>query len=121
MFNKLTKSYLINSLVDVHDLLFTHPDLKKNIELKDKYNNERIFILGSGSSILLYDLKVLSNECVMTQNSFHMHHDISDINPTFHFSRVHVPRRSYFSANHRSLVDRFLIYFPMFYSLAAFQ
>jgi len=84
MFNKLTKSYLINSLVDVHDLLFTHPDLKKNVELKDKYNNERIFILGSGSSILLYDLKVLSNECVMTQNSFHMHNDISDINPTFH-------------------------------------
>ena len=34
MFNKLTKSYLINSLVDVHDLLFTHPDLKKNVELK---------------------------------------------------------------------------------------
>ena len=84
MFNKLTKSYLINSLVDVHDLLFTHPDLKKNVELKDKYNNERIFILGSGSSILLYDLKVLSNEYVMTQNSFHMHEDISDINPNFH-------------------------------------
>ena len=84
MFNKILKSYLINSLVDVHDLLFTHPDLKKNVELKDKYNNERIFILGSGSSILLYDLKVLSNECVMTQNSFHMHNDISDINPTFH-------------------------------------
>jgi len=84
MFNKLTKSYLINSLVDVHDLLFTHPDLKKNVELKDKYNNERIFILGSGSSILLYDLKVLSNEYVMTQNSFHMHNDISDINPNFH-------------------------------------
>jgi len=84
MFNKLTKSYLINSLVDVHDLLFTHPDLKKNVELKDKYNNERIFILGSGSSILLYDLKVLKREFVMTQNSFHMHNDISDINPTFH-------------------------------------
>ena len=75
---------MINSLVDVHDLLFTHPDLKKNVELKDKYNNERIFILGSGSSILLYDLKVLSNEYVMTQNSFHMHNDISDINPNFH-------------------------------------
>ena len=84
MLNKIIKSYLINSLVDVHDLLFTHPDLKKNVELKDKYNNERIFILGSGSSILLYDLKVLSNEYVMTQNSFHMHNDISDINPNFH-------------------------------------
>ena len=84
MFNKLTKSYLINSIVDVHDLLFTHPDLKKNVELKDKYNNERIFILGSGSSILLYDLKVLSNEYVMTQNSFHMHKDIHDIEPNFH-------------------------------------
>ena len=84
MLNKILKSYLINSLVDVHDLLFTHPDLKKNVELKDKYNNERIFILGSGSSILLYDLKVLSNEYVMTQNSFHMHKDIHDIEPNFH-------------------------------------
>ena len=84
MFNKLTKSYLINSLVDVHDLLFTHPDLKKNIELKDKYNNKRIFILGSGSSILLYDLKVLNSEYVMTQNSFHMHKDISYVDPNIH-------------------------------------
>ena len=84
MLNETLKSYLINSLVDVHDLLFTHPDLKKNIELKDKYNNKRIFILGSGSSILLYDLKVLKNEFVMTQNSFHMHEDIYDIEPNFH-------------------------------------
>ena len=84
MFKKLTNSYLINSLVDVHDLLFTHPVLKKNVELKDKYNNERIFILGSGSSILHYDLKVLNKEYVMTQNSFHMHNDIFDINPTIH-------------------------------------
>ena len=84
MFKKLTNSYLINSLVDVHDLLFTHPVLKKNVELKDKYNNERIFILGSGSSILHYDLKVLKNEFVMTQNSFHMHEDIYYIEPNFH-------------------------------------
>ena len=84
MFNKLTKSYFINSLVDVHDLLFTHPDLKKIIELKDKYNNKRIFILGSGSSILLYDLKVLNSEYVMTQNSFHMHKDISYVDPNIH-------------------------------------
>jgi hypothetical protein len=84
MLNKILKSYLINSLVDVHDIFFTHPDLKRNVELKNKYNSKRIFILGSGSSILLYDLKVLSNEYVMTQNSFHMHNDISDINPNFH-------------------------------------
>ena len=84
MLNKILKSYLINSFVDVHDLLFTHPDLKKNVELKDKYNNERIFILGSGSSILLYDLKVLKREFIMTQNSFHMHEDIYDIEPNFH-------------------------------------
>ena len=84
MFNKILKSYLINSLVDVHDLLFTHHDLKKNIELKDKYNNKRIFILGSGSSILLYDLKVLNSEYVMTQNSFHMHKDISYVDPNIH-------------------------------------
>jgi len=84
MFNKIFTSYSINSLVNIYDLFFTHPVLKKNLELKDKYNNQRIFILGSGSSILLYDLKVLKNEFVMTQNSFHMHNDISKIDPTFH-------------------------------------
>ncbi len=84
MFNTLIKSYLINSLVDVHDLFFTHPDLKKNIELKNKHNNRRLFILGSGSSILLYDLKVLKNEFVMTQNSFHMHKDTLEIDPNIH-------------------------------------
>jgi hypothetical protein len=84
MFKKLIKSYLINSLVDVHDLFITHPKLKNNLILKDKYRNKRLFILGSGNSILNYDLKVLSNEYVMTQNSFHMHMDISDINPNFH-------------------------------------
>ena len=60
MLNKLLNSFSINSLVTVYDLLFTHPILRKNIELKDKYKNERLFILGSGSSILLYDLKILS-------------------------------------------------------------
>ena len=84
MYKTLFKSYLINSLVDVYDFLFTHPELKRNIDLKGKYNNKRIFILGSGSSILLYDLKILKNEYVMTQNSFHMHKDILEIDPNFH-------------------------------------
>ena len=84
MLNNLLKSFSINSLVTVYDLLFTHPILKKNIELKDRYKNERIFILGSGSSILHYDLKVLKNEYVMTQNSFYMHNDISNIDPNYH-------------------------------------
>ena len=84
MLNKLIKSFSINSLVNVYDLLFTHPKLKKNIELKDKYKKERIFILGSGSSILHYDLKVLKNEYVMTQNSFYLHNDISKIDPNYH-------------------------------------
>ena len=84
MLNKIIKSFAINSLVNVYDLLFTHPILRNNIELKEKYINERIFILGSGSSILKYDLKVLQNEYVMTQNSFYMHNDISKINPNYH-------------------------------------
>ena len=84
MLNKLLNSFSINSLVTVYDLLFTHPILKKNIELIDKYKKERVFILGSGSSILHYDLKVLKNEYVMTQNSFYMHNDISNIDPNYH-------------------------------------
>ena len=84
MFKALIKSYLINSLVDIHDLFFTHPELKHNLKLKEKYKNKRLFILGSGNSILNYDLQVLSNEYVMTQNSFHIHKDISHIDPNFH-------------------------------------
>ena len=84
MLNKVIKSYLINLLVDAHDLFYTHPDLKKNIELKNKYNGQTLYILGSGSSILLYDLKVLKNKYVMTQNSFHMHKDILETDPNFH-------------------------------------
>ena len=38
MLNKLLKSFSINSLVSVYDLLFTHPILKKNIELTDPKN-----------------------------------------------------------------------------------
>ena len=84
MLTKLIKSYSTNSLVNLYDLSLTNPVLKKNIELKEKYKNNRLFILGSGSSILLYDLKILKNEYVMTQNSFFMHKDISDIEPNFH-------------------------------------
>ena len=84
MFKKLLKSYSINSLINIYDLFFTHPVLKKNFEFKGKYKNKRIFILGSGSSILHYDLKTLKDEHVMTQNSFHMHKNINEINPTVH-------------------------------------
>ena len=71
MFKLLFKSYLINSLVDVYDFLYTHPELKKNIYLKEKYNNKRVFILGSGSSILLYNLKIPEPEncCILIKGN----------------------------------------------------
>jgi hypothetical protein len=78
------KSYLRNFYYDVKELIVHDRDLLDNVKLKDKYRGKRIFILGSGGSIKLYDLKQLENENVMTQNNFHVHPDINKINPAFH-------------------------------------
>ncbi len=81
---KVLKSYIRNSFYDIRDIFIQDKILSKNKELKNKYKGKRLFILGSGGSIKLYDLKQLKNEYVMTQNNFHVHPDILDINPAFH-------------------------------------
>ena len=81
---KVLKSYIRNSFYDIKDLFIQDKILLKNKELKDKYKGKRLFILGSGGSIKLYDLKQLKDEYVMTQNNFHVHPDILDIDPAFH-------------------------------------
>lgn len=81
---KILKSYMRNGFYDIRDLFIQDNILAKNQELKNKYKGERIFIVGSGGSINLYDLKQLKDEYVMTQNNFHVHCDILDINPSFH-------------------------------------
>ena len=81
---KVLKSYVRNGTYTIKDTFISDKDLVKNKELKNKYKGKRLFILGSGGSINLYDLKQLKDEYVMTQNNFHVHSDIMGINPSFH-------------------------------------
>ncbi len=83
-FKKVAKSYIRNCFYDVQDIFIQDKILLKNKDLKDKYKGKRLFILGSGGSIKLYDLKRLKDEYVMTQNNFHVHPDILEISPAFH-------------------------------------
>jgi hypothetical protein len=82
--NNFLKSHIRNFYYDIKDIIVCDSGLSDNVRLKDKYRGERIFILGSGGSINLYDLKQLENEHVMTQNNFHVHPEIKKINPGFH-------------------------------------
>lgn len=81
---KVIKSYMRNTFYDIKDIFIQDKVLLKNKVLKNKYKGKRLFILGSGGSIKLYDLKQLKDEYVMTQNNFHVHPDIVEINPAFH-------------------------------------
>ena len=83
-YKKIARSYLRNFYNTIRDGFSQDHDLLRNKELKDKYKGKRLFILGSGGSIKLHNLKLLKDEYVMTQNNFHVHDDILGINPNFH-------------------------------------
>ncbi len=83
-YNRVIKSFIRNSFYHIKDTFVKEKVLSLNKELKDKYRGKRLFILGSGGSIKLYDLKQLKDEYVMTQNNFHVHPDILEIDPDFH-------------------------------------
>jgi hypothetical protein len=60
------------------------PFIRRNIALKDKFKNERCFIIGNGSSLNKMDLKPLRNEYSYVVNEFIKHKDFHYINPTFY-------------------------------------
>lgn len=79
----LLRKQLSHTFFSIVDLL---PDsvLKRNQELKNKYQGQKLFILGSGPSIKKEDLSVLEGQNIMTQNNFHMHDKIGVLKPKFH-------------------------------------
>lgn len=77
------RGHLVNGVADVKNL-FPINDLKVNSRFKDIHKGQRVFILGSGHSIKLQDLKLLAGEIVMTQNHFHAHPDTAIFKPTYH-------------------------------------
>ena len=50
-----------------------------NQQYRNKHKGERCFILGSGPSVSLEDLKPLRDEALIALNSFYVHHDYKKI------------------------------------------
>ncbi len=82
------RGHLVNTYVSLLDMM-PNAILQQNKIFKNIHRGQRLFILGSGNSIKLQDMKLLDGEIVMTQNHFHAHQDIAIINPTYH---VNVPK-----------------------------
>lgn len=79
----LLKRYLAHFRAGVRDIL-PDPLVDRNSKFRDIHKGQRCFILGSGNSIRGQDLLRLSGEIVMTQNHFHAHEEIEEINPAYH-------------------------------------
>lgn len=58
--------------------------LKRNICIKNRYTQERCFILGNGSSLKYMNLRLLKNEYTYVVNDFILHNDLYNIAPTFY-------------------------------------
>lgn len=74
-------SYLIFNLKNIFGY---YKFLKKNIELKNIYENKRIIIIANAPSINNFDLKKVQNEILIMMNRSFMHDDYEFIKPNFH-------------------------------------
>ena len=59
-------------------------EIKKTCRLRDRHIGKRCFILGSGSSVKLQDIKKLSGEIVMSVSNSFVHPDFQFIKPMYH-------------------------------------
>ena len=94
---------------------FLYPKiLKRNNVFKDKYSGDRCFILGNGSSLNEMNLGSLKNEYTFVMNSFFIHPQFEEINPSF-FSNIEpfdglelLPTDNYFyPVNYYANMDKF--------------
>ena len=69
----------INDFRNFYDFLKHSNLIKTNINLKNKHEGKRCFILGSGPSINDEDLKPLKNEIVFALNNFYVHEKFSEV------------------------------------------
>ncbi len=58
---------------------------KEKLNLKDKYQNNRCFIIGNGPSLEINDLNKLKNEKTFAANRIYLTFDNTDWRPTFYF------------------------------------
>jgi hypothetical protein len=65
--------------------------LTRNEELKNIGNGRRAFLLATGPSIKLENLKLLAGEDCFSLSNFFLHDDLQSVNPLFHFFAPYHP------------------------------
>ena len=84
-----------NTLTKLKDKIFYFKNkkhLKRNVELKNKYQDKKCFILGCGPSIKDQDLSMLEVHLSLSVSNFFIHPDFKKIKPEFHaFAATHDP------------------------------
>lgn len=75
-----TKKKLVSELID--SILF-RSKTRRVLNLKNKYKNQRCFIIGNGPSINAMDLNLMKNEIVFCSNSFFLKFEDLDFTPSF--------------------------------------
>lgn len=81
---KTIKSIGSNVIYTAVDKCVTDHAIERNRVLYNKHKGQTCVILGSGSSIQLYNLRNLNHVHVITQNNFHVHPQINLIKPAYH-------------------------------------
>src|SRR5262249_985536 len=61
-----------------------HNEVRKNVDLRDRYRGERAFILACGPSIKSQDLSLLRGEKCISVSNFFVHPEFSRICPLYH-------------------------------------
>ena len=69
----------------LYEYLFAKTDLQKNIVFHDKHLGRRCFLLGTSISLNNINLKLLSNEIVMSGNFIFHHEEINKLHLSYYF------------------------------------
>jgi len=87
----LVPNYLLESAYDsLLQLKFGHLT-RRNTKLRQLKRHDRAFILGTGPSLKLENLRSLKGEDCYSVSNFYLHPDLSAVNPKLHFFAPHHP------------------------------
>jgi len=75
---------LLKMIFAIKQLFKKYDFMKKNVNLNNIHENDRIFIVGNGPSINMQDLKKLKNEITFFVNRSFKHPEYEFIQPTYH-------------------------------------
>ena len=89
LFLKLIPEFIIDYKNYYHHFFKTYNKkhlIKKNVELKNKYIDESVYLIGNGPCLNDYDLKLLQGKYLFVCNDFYLHDDFSCLKVGYYFN-----------------------------------